>query len=331
MPARERTLIKINLHVNESSIEDGTPLEAISEALDRPDELLWIDVTDPTADDLAILRQEFNFHPLALEDISNDEQRPKLDTYDGFALLFFRAPVPRSDDQRSCDLVQVGMFFGQNYVVTVHRQPVAALETMNERWRKHIAQVGDYSAGMLLYSILDSIVDAYFPVLDEISDRMEALEERVFNRFEQSTQGDIFQLKKELVRIRRVLAPEREVLNILLRRDTPIFESEVLVYLQDVYDHVLRVTDEVDTYRDLLSSALEFHLAAVSNRLNQVMKTMTALSVVLMSTTLVASIYGMNFVHMPELKWHLGYVWALGLMVSIGAGVFATFRHYDWV
>jgi magnesium transporter len=324
-------LITINLHVDGTAIEAQTPLEQISEVLKRPDEMLWIDVTRPTEEDLDILRREFSFHPLAMEDIVHYTQRPKLDTYERFSLLFFYCLIPCEDRDRSVDLAQIGIFFGSNYVVTVHERKIQALDDMNERWRQHVEQIGTHSAGMLLYSILDAIVDGYFPTLDEISDRMADLEERVFDQFDVENQHEIFRLKKELVAIRRVVAPEREVLNVLLRRDTPIFESEVLVYLQDVYDHILRVTDEADTYRDLLSSALEFHLAATSNRLNQVMKTMTALSVVLMSTTLVASIYGMNFVHMPELNWFLGYAWALGLMLFVGGGVFSIFPRHDWV
>ncbi len=324
-------MITINLHVDGTTFEDETPIHAISEVLNNPDELLWIDVNAPTTEDLALLRQEFNFHPLAMEDIVNFEQRPKLDTYEDFALLFFKALIPCDDANRTVDLAQIGLFFGHNYVVTVHERPIPALDNMNLRWKRHAEQVGTHSSGMLLYSILDAIVDDYFPALDEISDRMASLEERVFDQFDRECQEDIFRLKKELVAIRRVVAPEREVLNILLRRDTPIFEADVLVYLQDVYDHILRVTDESDTYRDLLSSALEFHLASISNRLNQVMKTMTALSVVLMSTTLVASIYGMNFVHIPELRWQLGYVWAIGLMLAIGGGVFSIFRRHEWI
>jgi magnesium transporter len=324
-------LITINLHVDGVTFEEKTPLDEVSEVLKRPDELVWIDVVDPSDADLALLKQEFDFHPLALEDVVNFVQRPKLDTYDRYGLLFFRALVPHDDRERTIELAQIGIFFGQNYVVTVHQRAIPALDDINHRWKQHLAQVGQHSAGMLLYSILDAVVDGYFPVLDEISDRMADLEERVFDDYDPECQQDIFRLKKELVSIRRIVAPEREVLNILLRRDTPIFEPEVQVYLQDVYDHILRVTDEADTYRDLLSSALEFQLATTSNRLNQVMKTMTALSIVLMSTTLIASIYGMNFVHMPELKWHLGYVWAIGLMLGVGASVYGLFRKYDWI
>jgi magnesium transporter len=324
-------VITINLHLDGNSIGSETTLDQISEVIERHRELLWIDVTAPTTEDLEALRREFNFHPLALEDIIHYEQRPKLDSYDGYSLLFFNALVPSQSQLQRVELAQIGLFFGKNYVVTVHERTVPALDGISDRWRRHLDQVGSHTAGMLLYSILDAIVDDYFPVLDDISDRMAELEERMFDQFDMGYEREIFQLKKELVAIRRVVAPERDVLNILLRRDTPIFESDVFFYFQDIYDHILRVTDEADSYRDLLSSALEFHLAVTSNRLNQVMKRMTSLSVLLMSTTLVASIYGMNFVHMPELNWRIGYPLALLVMVGIAGGVLSVFRHYDWI
>ena len=127
------------------------------------------------------------------------------------------------------------------------------------------------------------------------------------------------------------MAPERDVMNVLVRRESPIFDDVQIVYFQDVYDHILRVTDAVDTYRDLLSSALDASLSVTSNRLNQVMKTLTASSIILMSMTLVASVYGMNFDHMPELHWLFGYPWALGLMTAIGVSVYALFRRIDWL
>ena len=134
-----------------------------------------------------------------------------------------------------------------------------------------------------------------------------------------------------MLAVRRVLGPERDVMNVLVRRDSPVFGAETIVYFQDVYDHILRVTDAVDSYRDLLSSALDVHLSMTSNRLNQVMKTLTGSSIILMSMTLVASVYGMNFDVMPELDWQLGYAWALGLMTVVGGTLFAVFRRIDWL
>jgi magnesium transporter len=168
------------------------------------------------------------------------------------------------------------------------------------------------------------------PIADRISDRIDVIEDAVFGRFDANAQQEIFRIKRNLLQMRKVLTPERDVLNVLMRRDTPIFSDETVRYFQDIYDHLLRVLDSIDTYRDLLSSALDSYLSVQSNRMNKVMKTLTASSIILMTVTLVASIYGMNFIHMPELQWRLGYPLALGLMVAIAASLGALFRKIDW-
>ncbi|HVF99198.1 MAG TPA: magnesium transporter CorA family protein [Chloroflexia bacterium] len=168
--------------------------------------------------------------------------------------------------------------------------------------------------GILLYSMLDTIVDNYFPVVDSIVDRVEDLETEIFEHFNQQAIQSIFRLKKDLLGLRKVLAPERDVLNILVRRDLPIFDQQTLLYFQDLYDHIVRITDSVDTYRDLLSSALDSYLSMQSNRLNITVQTLTSLSIILMSVAAVAGWYGMNFAGMPELHSALGYP---GVMLGV--------------
>jgi magnesium transporter len=325
----ERGVISINVHANGETVESTFPLEQISDVIARDGELLWIDVLSPTPDELELLREEFGFHPLSIEDVARQLQRPKVDEYEGYVFLVFYA-MARGDLGQAISLAQLSLFIGPNYVVTVHDRPLPVLEETRARWCRNVVEVGTHTVGLLVYSILDAIVDGYFPVLDEITDRLEDIEERIFASYDTASLAEVFQLKKELLHIRRVVAPARDVLNVLLRRDARFFDEATIVYFQDVYDHLLRVTDAVDTSRDLLSSALEFHLSTLSNRLNQVMKTLTASSIILMSMTLVASIYGMNFVHMPELGWTVGYPLALGTMATIGVVLFAVFRRIDW-
>jgi magnesium transporter len=222
------------------------------------------------------------------------------------------------------------MFIGRNYVVTVHYDFLPVLDEVRDRWHSAAHNVGQHPSAMLVYSILDAIVDDYFPFIDDLADRIDDLEEKVLNQADQATLHELFRFRKDLIAIRRVLAPERDVLNVLVRRETPVFDRETVIYFQDVYDHILRVTDAIDTYRDLISSALDAYLSAASNRLNQVMKTLTAASIILMTVTLVASIYGMNFVHMPELQWRFGYLWALGLMVILALVILEIFRRRDY-
>lgn len=324
-------MITVCVHTKGSALQHGATLGDIDEILRRPDELVWVDALDPSADELETLRAEFGFHRLAIEDVDRFHQRPKVDFYDTFILIIFYSVTFDAKADEKVTPTQLGIFLGKNYVVTVHDEVVPALEETVDRWRKNIQLIGTPSVSLVLYSILDALVDAYFPILDEISDRIEELEDRIFGQLDPGNQQELFQLKKNLLAMRRVIAPERDVLNELLRPDTPVFDASTAVYFRDVYDHIIRLTDELDTYRDLLSSAAEVHLSVVSNRLNEVMKTLTAWTIILMSVTLVASIYGMNFVHIPELHWRFGYAWALGLMAGIGASIAALFRRIDWL
>lgn len=320
-------MINVSVHADGHRFEHDLPLDRVSELVGQQDQLLWLDVVDPTPADISHLGQEFGFHPLALEDATKPHQRPKIETYPGYLFIVFYVLEMR--EGTPCP-VEMSLFVGSNYLVTVHRGTLPVIAETAELWSQNEHELGHRGIALLVYSLLDAIVDGYFPVIDGISERIEDLEEAIFTRFRIESQEAIFRLKKDLLAARRVLAPERDVMNVLVRRDSPIFGEETIVYFQDVYDHILRVTDAVDTYRDLLSSALDSYLSIASNRLNQIMKTLTAWSIILMSVTLVASIYGMNFDRMPELHWRFGYPYAIGLMLLIGIALYAFFRRKDW-
>lgn len=185
--------------------------------------------------------------------------------------------------------------------------------------------------GILLYSMLDTIVDEYFPVVDGIVDRVENLEEEIFRRYNQEAIELIFGLKKDLLALRKVLAPERDVLNVLVRRDLPIFDQQTLLYFQDLYDHVVRITDSIDTYRDLLSSALDSFLSMQNNRLNITVQTLTAVSIMLMSVAAVTGWYGMNFQGMPELGSRFGYPGAIAFVSTVLVIEFIFFKRKRWL
>ena len=185
--------------------------------------------------------------------------------------------------------------------------------------------------GILLYSLLDTVVDGYFPVIDGLVDRVEDLEEQVFVQFNPQSIEAIFSLKKDLLALRRVLAPERDVLNVLTRRDVPIFAQHTIVYFQDVYDHVVRITDSIDTYRDLLSSALDSYLSMQSNRLNITVQTLTSLSIILMSIAAVTGWYGMNFHNMPELSTDYGYAVVIVFVAIVVIAEIIFFKRKRWL
>jgi magnesium transporter len=303
--------------------------EDISEIIQRKDQFVWLDIQAPQEADIALLREEFKFHPLAIEDATRHHERPKVDSYDSYYFLVFYA-ITYDEAKNRLHKEAMNLFIGANYIVSVHEGEVNAIDETIKRWQKDEEEFG-HDAGALLYALLDTITDDYFPVIDRLAERVETLEEQIFERFREEALQDVFSLKRDLLSIRRIVAPERDVLNVLIRREVPIFERNTILYLQDVYDHIVRITDSIDTYRDLLSSALDAFLSVQSNRLNQIVKVLTIASIVLMSDALIAGIYGMNFEFMPELHWSFGYPGAIGLMVLISIGLVLFFRRRKWL
>jgi len=315
--------------------------------------LLWLDIDSSVTTDLSLLKQEFGFHDLALEDALRPHQRPKIESFEGYFFLVFYAigtrqwrtqPGGQGRDGDSADPAQgeldfgrevlqphqIAMFIGTNFLVTVHHGAPAAVTEIAERWHGNIQRI-DRSISTLVYSLLDAIVDGYFPVIDQVADVVEDIEEQIFEKFDQKALESIFALKKSLLAMRRVVAPERDVLNVLIRRDVPLLGASSVIYFQDVYDHVVRVTDSIDTYRDLLSSALDAYLSIASNRLNEVMRTLASWSIPLMAGALLAGIWGMNFRYMPELEYRSGYLFALGTIALTIGGTVVLFRTKRWL
>lgn len=323
-------MIRLELLRHDHSEIENVKAEDLSTVISQPDSLVWIDLVDPTDADYKLLAQEFDFHPLALEDAQKEGQRPKLDQYPTFIFIIFYA-VQVTNDVRAFSTQELALFVGANYLVTVHRQPVPALEEVASRWRQNASNLQGKGVAILLYSVLDTIVDGYFPILDEVAERIDAMEEAIFNRAGKGALQTLFQHRKNLLALRRVIAPERDLTGILVRRDLELLGPATAVYFQDVYDHVLRVTDALDTYRDLLAGALDAYLSVVSNNLNQVMRTLTAWSIILMSVTLIASVYGMNVALWPTNGSILAGIFSLTLMGAIGAALFVLFKGIDWI
>jgi magnesium transporter len=303
-------------------------VEQYGSLLGNAEKLIWLDITDPGPAEVELLRREFGFHELALEDVERAHQRPKCDEYDGY---YFIVVYAATHSGKHFSPTELQMFWGQRYLVTIHHGALPMLDDARQRWCAH--QDGRATdVPFLVYTLLDALVDNYFPLLDWVAEKIDDLEETIFVRADSQVLSDLFQLRKELLRMRRLLAPTRDVLNEILRRDQPIFPQSMHPYFSDVYDHSLRVLDGLDVYRDLLASALDLHLSATSNRLNQLVKRMTALTLIVMVPTLVAGIYGMNFERSwPAFteEWGFGYAMALMALLVIG-GVIAA-RRADWL
>lgn len=290
------------------------------------DGLRWLDVVTPTPAELAQLGACFKLHPLALEDVQKGNQRPKVDVYDGYLLVVLYALDPLGSNRSW----EVAIVVREDVVITVREADVPAFATAVQRFLEHCNDRSDTNAAMLLYTIADSLVDDYFPCLDAVAEEIDQLEEGMLDGPGQDDLRSIFQLRQKLLNMRRIVAPTRDVFNALTRRELPVFGEGSLYYFQDVYDHVIRITDAIDADRDMLASALDVHLSVAANRMNQTVRTLTAASIVLMSLALVAGIYGMNFERIPELEWRYGYAFALGTMVLIGGSLALLFKRLQW-
>lgn len=305
------------------------PTADISELCLRKQNVVWVDVSDPTSQDFIDLAEEFNFHPLSIEDCQLEHQRPKVEEYAGYYfIVLYEAELAGPEDR--LELRELNIFLGSNYLVTVHSRPIRAIKTAERLWTEWTDRA-EHGAGLLAYLLIDAIVDDYLPLLDILSDRVDDLEDRIFGEFQSSAIEEIFRIKKQLLFLRRAITPLRDVFNTLLRREQPVFARETHVYFQDVFDHIIRVADTIDNLRDILGSTMDAYLSVSGNRMNQIMKRLTSISTILMSATLVAGVYGMNFDFMPELKWRYGYVFALVSMVLIGFSLYLYLRKIKWL
>jgi magnesium transporter len=317
------------LDSNSRKFNENCNAADISELRVEDQNVIWADVSDPTSSDFEELAEEFGFHHLSIEDCQNAHQRPKVEEYPGYYfMVLYEAELAGSNDR--LELRELNIFLGKNYLVTVHSRPIRAIETAKRLWHEWMDRA-EHGSGLVAYLLIDAIVDDYLPLLDIISERMDDLEDSIFGEFRAEAIQEIFSIKKKLLYLRRSITPLRDVFNTMLRREQPIFPRETHVYFQDVFDHLIRVADTIDTLRDMLSSTMDAYLSVSANRMNQVMKRLTSISTILMSVTLIAGIYGMNFIFMPELRWRFGYVFALLSMVVVGLALYVYLKKVKWI
>ena len=301
----------------------------ISELRVAEGNVIWADVSDPTSQDFEDLAEEFGFHHLSIEDCRSAHQRPKVEEYEGYYfIVLYEAELAGPTDR--LELRELNIFLGKNYLVTVHSRPIRAIATAARLWHEWTDRA-EQGSGLLAYLLIDGIVDDYLPLLDIISERMDDLEDSIFGEWRAEVIEDIFSIKKKLLYLRRSITPLRDVFNTMLRREQPIFPRETHVYFQDVFDHLIRVADTIDSLRDMLSSTMDAYLSVSGNRMNKIMKRLTSISTILMSVTLIAGIYGMNFTLMPELRWRFGYVFALTSMVAVGVALYVYLKKVKWI
>ena len=310
---------------------ESLSLEKAAAECRDPATFVWVDLPHPSEEALATLEHAFDLHPLAIEDAVHARQRPKIEQYEGFfALIAYEAAL----GAQRIELREITAYISHDFAITIRHDGDDQLAAVRERLDHTAEPLERFGGGFFAYTLLDNIVDGYFVAVDELQDRVEALEERLVYGPEAGTSAgleDAFAARRDVILFRRAVAPVREVLNVLLRRDEEVLAADLDAYVRDLYDHVVRVSEDLDTAHDLISAALEAHLSVVSNNLNEVVLKVSAWAAIIALPTVIASIYGMNFARMPELHWHLGYPYALSLMAASSLGLFTYFKRHHWL
>lgn len=307
--------------------------DGIVEALAQPSRMptLWVNVYGlPSAGEMSALGSRFGLHPLVLEDILNTDQRPKVDDYGDYLYIVARF-FDYAGETLTVSSDQVSMVLGKNFVLTFQERPTGSFDPVRERLRQNRGQIRRFAADYLAYTLLDALVDRYFLVLEQISERTETLEDQLMQRATPDVLQTLHQLKRETLTLRRSVWPLREVVATLTRGEGRFFQPETLPYLRDVYDHTVHVIESLEAIRDLIAGMLDIYLSSISNRVNQEVRLLTVIALIFMPATMISGIFGMNFRVMPLLENPLGFYLALGMIASIACVFGIAFWRRRWL
>jgi magnesium transporter len=294
----------------------------------------WINITGLNdVDLLQRLGEHYGLHPLALEDVLNTGQRPKLDDYDDHYFIVVRELRWTGDLKTD----QISLFLGRNYVITIQELQGDVFDPVRERIRKGKGRIRTMGADYLAYALIDRLVDELFPILEVYGERLEELEDALIERPTRATLQEIHRIKRDLLILRRAIWPEREVINALQREESNLIRHESKIYLRDVYDHTIQIVDIIETYRDLAAGMMDVYLSSLSNRMNEIMKVLTIIATIFIPLTFIVGVYGMNFNpqaspwNMPELNWYWGYPVVMLVMAVIVIVMLLYFRRKGWL
>jgi magnesium transporter len=321
---------RTRLYRNGTLEAEGFAVSAISDKLAERDTVVWLDLRDPTHDDLSVLSDEFGLHPLAIEDAVLDHERPKLDRYRTH--LFLTAYGVHLDGATGeLATSELSAFITERALITVRKDDGLDIGAVTDRWDSS-ADLAKYGVGYLLHGLIDFIVDEHFAAVQALDESIESLEDQLFSDIpmDREVQRRSFELRKSLVLLRRVVLPMREVVNTLMRRDLHVIDPALHPYFQDVYDHVLRATEWTESLRDLVTTILETNLTIQGNRLNVITKKVTSWAAIIAVPTLITGFYGMN-VPYPGFGRQSGVYVSVGIMIVAATALYGLFRRNDWL
>ncbi|HET7312689.1 MAG TPA: magnesium transporter CorA family protein, partial [Mycobacteriales bacterium] len=322
-------MIRTRLYRNGTCTGQDFDPAVISDHLEDPDAIVWMDICRPTEEEFAVVAEEFSLNPLAVEDALHERQRPKLDHYDDHVFISLY-DVHLDHDSGELVTGELAVFAAPQYLITVRKTDALDVTPVLKRWDDN-ADLGKHGVGFLLWGLLDVVVDSHFDTVQSLDTEIEELEDLLFDDSFRGpeVQRRSFQLRKSLVMLRRVVLPTREVVNALMRRESNYVDDVLMPYYQDVYDHVLRAADWTDSLRDLVSTILETNLTIQGNRMNEIMKAVTSWAAIAAVPTIITGYYGMNVRIFPGASTLLGGIVALVLMVVGVALLYVAFKRRD--
>ena len=296
------------------------------------DSVTWINVEGiHRSEILEKLGECYGLHPLVLEDIMATDQRPKMEDFGDYMFIVLKM-IKYNAENGGLEIEQVSLILGKNFVLSFQEGKEGdVFDPLRERLRTGKGRIRKMGADYLVYAMMDSIIDNYFVVIENLGEEIEVIEEKLVTDPGPDTLRSIHKLKRDMIYLRKSVWPLREVIGSMERGESPLVTKSTGIYLRDVYDHTIQVIDTVETFRDMLSGMLDIYLSSVSNRLNAVMKVLTVIATIFMPLTFIVGLYGMNFKYMPELEWHWGYPAVIVVMAIIAAWMLVMFKRKKWL
>lgn len=294
--------------------------------------VVWLDLFDPTEEESAVLSEVFKFHPLSVEDALQEYGHPKIESFeDHFFCVFHGVDLAsfKADEVLHVATLELDVFLGDRYLVSHHATPMRSVELLHEAVCKEARR--PWTAVRLLHQLLDELVDIYLPIMDKVGQHIERLEDSVIHDPTPHVLEQILAAKMGILKLRRITNHQRSVLETLAKGHIDLMPVESVAFFRDVCDHFVHVADLAESYRDAVQGTMEAYLSVTSNRMNEVMKVLTMMSTVMLPLTFIAGVYGMNFKHMPELRWHVGYPLALGVMAATAISLLWYFKRKRWL
>ncbi|RDI39047.1 magnesium/cobalt transporter CorA [Aquicella lusitana] len=315
-------------HAHEAT---GTRLEDCLPEAHKPAGTIWVNIEGLSTDVVTQVAKQFNLHPLTVEDILNVEQRPKIEEFDDYLFLTLKT-LSWHPKESTFSVSQLSLVIGHDFVLSFQEADTSLFDVIAERLQSTSNQrMRQQGSDYLAYRLIDSVVDEYFVVLEAMGDQIETTEERIIKTPSPQSSRTLYRLKRQMLLLRKGIWPMREILGHLLHTEEKIITDFTRLYLRDVYDHTVQAIDTVETFRDMLSSMLDMYLSSLTNRMNEIMKTLTIIATIFIPITCIASIYGMNFTHMPGLRWYYSYAVVMGIMVLIAISMLLYFHRKKWI